>query len=126
MGNHSLDITRLAMAVIPSSSGNGKALYADDSNFTLPSTVVYQPSETPGINIWAIIGALRRRWLLPLFGCLIGLTVGLAYVTFVPTLYKASVRIMLDKNISRYLQANKILDEPPFDEMEIGSQIYVL
>jgi succinoglycan biosynthesis transport protein ExoP len=33
---------------------------------------------------------------------------------------------MLDKNISRYLQANKILDEPPFDEMEIGSQIYVL
>ena len=114
------------MAVIPSSSGNGKALYADDSNFTLPSTVVYQPSETPGINIWAIIGALRRRWLLPLFGCLIGLTVGLAYVTFVPTLYKASVRIMLDKNISRYLQANKILDEPPFDEMEIGSQIYVL
>jgi succinoglycan biosynthesis transport protein ExoP len=54
------------------------------------------------------------------------LAVGAAYAIFVPTLYKASVRILLDKSISRYLQANKILDEPPFDEMEIGSQIYVL
>src|SRR5215475_714704 len=100
------------MAVIPSSSGNGRALYADDGNFILPSTVVNQPNEIPGINIWAIVGALRRRWLLPLFGCLIGLAVGAAYAMFVPTLYKASVRILLDKSISRYLQANKILDEP--------------
>src|SRR5262249_54636908 len=33
---------------------------------------------------------------------------------------------LIDKSVSRYLQANKIADEAPFDDMEMGSQIYVL
>ena len=28
--------------------------------------------------------------------------------------------------MNRYLQSNKIVDEPTFDETEIGSQVYIL
>jgi succinoglycan biosynthesis transport protein ExoP len=57
---------------------------------------------------------------------LIGLTLGLSYVIFVPTLYKSSARIMLDRSVTRYLQTNKIVDDPTFDEAEIASQVYIL
>jgi len=111
-------------AVVPSGSGN--LAYADDHKLALLSAGDYQSSASHGIDIWAIVGILRRKWLYPLFGCLIGLAVGIAYVASVPALYKSSARILIDKSVSRYLQANKIVDDPPFEDMALGSQIYVL
>jgi len=49
----------------------------------------------PSIGITDIFVTLRREWRFPLFGCLIGLTLGISYVLFVPTLYKSSARILL-------------------------------
>jgi succinoglycan biosynthesis transport protein ExoP len=69
---------------------------------------------------------LRRGWRFPLLGCLIGLTVGIGYFTLVPTPYKSSARILIDRSMNRYLQSNKILDQPTLDEQEVGSQIYLL
>ncbi len=69
---------------------------------------------------------LRRRWYLPLVGCLIGLAVAGAYVTIAPSLYKSSARLLIDRSVNRFFQANKILDQPAFDDAETGSQIYVL
>jgi succinoglycan biosynthesis transport protein ExoP len=57
---------------------------------------------------------------------LIGTAVGVAYIVLAPTLYKSAARILIDKSVSRYLQANKIAEELAFDDMETGSQIYVL
>jgi len=59
-------------------------------------------------------------------GCLIGLAAATAYVLAVPTLYKSTARILIDKSANRFFQANKILDQPAFDDAETGSQIYVL
>src|SRR5262249_26065737 len=113
------------MAVPPSSGV--RLVYGDNSNVALPSPTAYQPSENHGINIWAIVGILRRRWLYAIFGCLIGLVAGASYIALSPSLYKSSARILIDKSVNRYLQAHKITeDPPPFDDMEIGSQIYVL
>jgi succinoglycan biosynthesis transport protein ExoP len=61
-----------------------------------------------------------------MFGCLIGLILGVSYVAFVPTLYKSSARILLDRSVTRYLQTNKIVDDPTYDEAEIASQVYIL
>ena len=62
-----------------------------------------------------------------MLGCLVGLVVGVAAVAaFVPTLYKSSARILIDKSANRYLQANRIADGPVFDDMETGSQVHVL
>ena len=80
----------------------------------------------PSLGIMDILGTLRREWRFPLFGCLIGLALGVSYIVFVPTLYKSSARILLDRSVTRYLQTNKIVDDPTFDEAEIASQIYIL
>jgi polysaccharide biosynthesis transport protein len=84
------------------------------------------PAAGPAISISDILGTLRREWRFPLFGCLIGLTLGISYFLFVPTLYKSSARILLDRSVTRYLQTNKIADDPTFDDAEIASQVYIL
>jgi polysaccharide biosynthesis transport protein len=79
------------------------------------------------IQITNIFLTLLRDWRFPLFGCLIGLTLGVTYVAVAPTLFKSSARILLDRSVTRYLQANKIADDPTsFDEAEIVSQVYIL
>ena len=44
----------------------------------------------------------------------------------VPNPYKSSARVLVDRSMSRYLQNNKIVDQPTFDEAEVGSQQYVM
>jgi succinoglycan biosynthesis transport protein ExoP len=103
-----------------------------NNDFTLQSEYSYTsggpPSSGagPAISITGILGTLCRDWRFPLFGCLIGLTLGVSYVAFVPTLYKSSARILLDRSVTRYLQTNKIVDDPTYDDAEIASQVYIL
>jgi polysaccharide biosynthesis transport protein len=84
------------------------------------------PGAGPAIGIVQILGTLLREWRFPVLGCLIGLTLGISYIAFVPTLYKSSARILLDRSVTRYLQANKIADDPTYDDSEIASQLYIL
>src|SRR6266699_2858511 len=99
---------------------------ARNNDFPIQSEYTYVSSAGPAISARDILGTLRREWRFPLFGCLIGLTLGDCYIIFVPTLYKSSTRIMLDRSVTRYLQTNKIVDDPTYDEAEIASQLYIL
>src|SRR5712671_7497531 len=106
---------------------------ARNKDFSLQSEYDYtstggrpESSAGPSIGITDILGALRRDWRFPLFGCLIGLTLGVTYVAVTPTLYKSSARILLDRSVTKYLQTNKIADDPTYDDAEIASQIYIL
>ena len=104
---------------------------ARNNAFPLQSEHTYASSEGtsregPAIGITDIIGTLRRGWRFPVVGCLIGLTLAMVYIAFVPTLYKSSARILIDTSVDRYLQTNKIIDAPSFDETQIGSQVYIL
>ena len=85
-----------------------------------------EPVRAPTINIADILETLRRGWRYPVYGLLIGLAVAAAYVVSVKVPYKSSARILIDRSVSRYLQTNKIIDQPTFDESEIASQVYVL
>jgi succinoglycan biosynthesis transport protein ExoP len=86
----------------------------------------YPPSASPEISIMDSVWTLRRSWHVPLVGCLIGLVLGIAYVASVPSPYKASARILVDRGLNRFLQTNKIVDEPTFDDAEIATQVYIL
>ncbi len=104
-----------------------------NNNYPLQSEYVYAstpgpaaPSPGPTLGIAEILGTLRREWRFPLFGCLIGLTLAVSYIAFVPTLYKSSARVLLDRSVTKYLQTNKIADDPTYDEAEIASQVYIL
>src|SRR5262245_50671353 len=78
------------------------------------------------MNIWEALQTLRRGWRFPVYGCLIGLMLAGAYVLSAKVPYKSSARILIDRSVNRYLQTNKIIDQPTFDETEIASQVYVL
>lgn len=94
---------------------------------TSPFLAYENPSlGSPAMTISDILLILRRGWRLPLLGCLIGLTAAAAYVLIAPKLYTSTARILIDRSVNRFLQANKILDEPAFDDSESGSQVYVL
>ena len=73
-----------------------------------------------------IFEALRRGWRFPLYGLLIGIVLATVAFIYIPTPYKSSARVLVDRSINRYLQTNKIADQPMFDEGEISSQVYVL
>jgi succinoglycan biosynthesis transport protein ExoP len=80
----------------------------------------------PSIGVTDIFETLRRAWRIPLYGFLIGLALAAVLFVSIPTPYKSSARILVDRSVNRYLQANRIADQPTFDESEIGSQVYVL
>src|SRR5689334_1733736 len=80
----------------------------------------------PSIGVMDIFESLRRGWRFPLYGLLIGLTLASVAYIYIPTPYKSSARILVDRSVNRYLQTTKIADQPTFDEGEIGSQVYVL
>ncbi|CAA2141788.1 AAA family ATPase [Hyphomicrobium sp. ghe19] len=86
----------------------------------------YQANNGSPVRVSDIFWILRRSWLLPLIGCLVGLAAGITYVVIAPEIYKSSARILLDRSVNRYLQTNKIIDEPTLDDMDLGGQIYVL
>src|SRR6185295_11324310 len=80
----------------------------------------------PSIGITDIFESLRRGWRFPLYGLLVGLALATVAFIYIPTPYKSSARVLVDRSMNRYLQTNKIADQPMFDEGEISSQVYVL
>jgi polysaccharide biosynthesis transport protein len=86
----------------------------------------YSRSTGLGSNITDTLWTLRRAWYVPVVGCLIGLMLGISYAATVPTPYKSSARILIDRGLNRFLQTNKIVDEPTFDDAEIATQVYIL
>ena len=97
-----------------------------NTDVPLQSEYAYAFSAGPALGTTDVLGTLRRGWRFPVFGCLIGLVLAITYIVSVPTLYRSSARILLDRSLDRYLQTNKIIDEPSFDDAEIGSQVYIL
>ena len=87
----------------------------------------YEPSAGPAITIPYILLTLRREWWFPTLGCLIGLILAVCYIDVAAQpVYKSSARILVDRSMKRYLQTNKISDEPTFDQAEMESQIHII
>jgi polysaccharide biosynthesis transport protein len=99
----------------------------DSTNNGLPLQSEYSeaPSARPAIDIWLMLWALRQGWLFPVAGCLIGLTLAIFYIVWTPTPYKSTARVLLDRSLNRYLQTNKVIDEPVLDDVETAGQVYV-
>ena len=86
----------------------------------------YSPAPASAFSVKDILRTVRRAWHFPVIGFLIGLILAVSYVMFVPKLYKSTTRILVDRSMNRYLQTNKIADEPTFDQTELESQIHIL
>jgi polysaccharide biosynthesis transport protein len=98
----------------------------NSNDFPLQLEHTYEPPPEHVVGLREVLGVLRRDWRYPLFGCLIGLLLAIGYVLANPALYTSSARILVDRSLNRYLQTNKIIDQPTFDQAELESQIHIL
>ena len=99
-------------------------MLAADDNFSVP--VEPHRSGVNELTASDIRWILRRGWLFPVMGTVIGLLLALFVISMMPQLYTSSVRVLVDRTMSRFLQTNKIVDEPSLDDVDMAGQFYVL
>jgi len=99
-------------------------MLATDNNFSM-SAEPYTPS-TSQFSLSDVRWILRRAWLFPIIGTLLGLLLALTLVAFMPQLYTSTARILVDRSVNRFLQNSKILDQPTLDDVDMAGQFYIL
>jgi succinoglycan biosynthesis transport protein ExoP len=77
-------------------------------------------------DIADLVGIARRGWFFIVAGGIVGLLVGYAVLSNLAPVYKASSRIAFERTLSRYLQSNKITNEPLIEDADTYAQIYVI
>lgn len=73
-----------------------------------------------------LVGIARRGWLFIVGGTIFGLVCALVVLSTMPPVYKASARIAFERTLPRYMQANKVSNEPIIDEYDTLGQTYVI
>jgi polysaccharide biosynthesis transport protein len=73
-----------------------------------------------------LFGIARRGWFFLVAGTAFGLICALIIVSILPPLYKASSRIAFEKTMPRYMQTNKVSNEPIIDDSDTMGQTYVI
>lgn len=104
--------------------GKSDIMLATDDNFSMPAEP--HKSSVGQFNLSDIRWILRRAWLFPVVGTLIGLLLALTAIGFMPQLYTSTARIIVDRSVNRFLQDSKILDQPTLDDVDMAGQFYVL
>jgi polysaccharide biosynthesis transport protein len=77
-------------------------------------------------DISDLVGIARRGWFYMAAGTMIGLLAAYAVLFNLAPVYKAGSRIVFERTLSRYLQSNKITNEPMIDDADTLGQIYVI
>jgi succinoglycan biosynthesis transport protein ExoP len=73
-----------------------------------------------------LLGIARRHWLFIVAGTILGLICASIIVTIMPPIYKASSRITFERTLPRYMQTNKVSNEPIIEDYDALGQAYVI
>src|SRR5437868_2711655 len=73
-----------------------------------------------------LVGIVRRGWLFIVAGTTLGLICALLILSLIPPNYKASSRITFERTLSRYMQTNKVTNDPIIDDYDTLGQAYVI
>jgi succinoglycan biosynthesis transport protein ExoP len=96
----------------------------DDSRLTAdPTHRAIGPAQP---EIADLLGIARRGWLFLVAGPAFGVICALMILSTIPPTYKASSRIVFERTLPRYLQTNKVSNEPIIDDYDALGQIYVI
>ena len=77
-------------------------------------------------DIADLVGIARRGWFFIIAGVVFGVFGALAVLHNLSPIYKASSRIAFERTQSRYLQLNKVTNEPLIEDSDTLGQIYVI
>jgi polysaccharide biosynthesis transport protein len=73
-----------------------------------------------------LLGIARRGWMIIAGGLALGLLCALVLLSAIPPTYKATSRIMLERTMPRYMQTNKVSNEPIIEDIDTYGQTYVI
>src|SRR5882762_8369286 len=73
-----------------------------------------------------LLGIARRGWLFIVAGTIFGIICALMMLSYIPPLYKASSRIVFERTLPRYMQTNKVTNEPIIEDYDTLGQTYVI
>ena len=73
-----------------------------------------------------IVGIVRRGWIFIVAGTALGFICALMIISMMPANYRASSRITFERTLSRYMQTNKVTNEPIIDDYDTLGQAYVI
>ena len=73
-----------------------------------------------------LLGIARRGWLFIVAGTILGLVCAMVVLSAIPPVYKASARIAFEKTLPRYMQTNKVSNEPIIDDYDTLGQTHVI
>src|SRR6266700_4875539 len=73
-----------------------------------------------------LLGIARRGWLFIFAGTIFGIVGALIIVSTIPPVYKANSRIVFERTLPRYLQSNKVTNEPIIEDYDTLGQAYVI
>src|SRR5215207_2332816 len=73
-----------------------------------------------------LLGIARRGWLFIVAGMVFGLVCALVVLSTMHPVYKASSRIAFERTLPRYMQTNKVSNEPIIDDYDTLVQTYVI
>ena len=73
-----------------------------------------------------LLGIALRGWLFILGGTVLGLMCALMLLSTIPPSYKASSRIVFERTTPRYMQSNKVTNEPIIEDYDTLGQTYVI
>jgi succinoglycan biosynthesis transport protein ExoP len=77
-------------------------------------------------DIADLAGIARRGWYYMVTGTILGLLAALAVLSTMPPVYKASSRIAFERSQARYMQTNKVSNEPIIEDYDTLGQTYVI
>ena len=73
-----------------------------------------------------LVGIARRGWLFIVSGTMFGIICAFLVISTIPPVYKASSRIVFERTLPRYLQTNKVTNEPLIEDYDTLGQTYVI
>jgi succinoglycan biosynthesis transport protein ExoP len=73
-----------------------------------------------------LAGIARRGWYYMAAGTAVGLLAAVAVLSTMSPVYKANSRIAFERTLARYMQTNKVSNEPIIDDYDTLGQTYVI
>src|SRR5215471_7476238 len=101
---------------ISSSATRVDSMASDDSQVT--DDAAHRAIGPAQPEIGDLLGIARRGWLFMAAGTTFGLVCALIILSMIPPTYKASARIVFERTLPRYMQTNKVTNEPIIDDYD--------
>src|ERR1700742_5024164 len=95
----------------------------DDSHMSDAGQTGMQPVQP---EIADVFGIALRGWFVILAGMAVGLLCAAMILSSISPVYRASSRMVFERTLPRYMQTNKVSNEPIIEDYDTLGQTYVI